>query len=93
MTYTLEDVDRAEAYIRSTRPDLLIARGDYDYSLSIANKPRHLAVVLFRVAREENGQSEVVTSLEEIKEICLLYGEKWTAEQMKKILAARVRTP
>lgn len=89
MSYSIKDVDAAEKIIRAERPDLVISRGDYDWSLSVASKPQGHGVILFQPEREENGQREISSTLEEVKNICFLLGDQWTAEQIEKITSNR----
>lgn len=86
MAYSLRDVDAAEALVRETRPETIIERGDYDWSLRIADKEwQSPGVILFQPRRDDIGQCEIRSSPEQIKDICFMLGSQWTQEQLNKI--------
>lgn len=88
MSYFIKDVDAAEALVRELRPETIISRGDYDWSLSIRDKHSNSAFILFRPKREDIGQSEIVSTLGEIRDLCFFFGGQWTAEEAAKFGAA-----
>lgn len=47
MSYTLKQVDEAEARIRRECPDAHVARTNYDWSLSVALPDKSAAIILF----------------------------------------------
>jgi hypothetical protein len=86
MSYSIKDVDAAEALVREIRPETLIQRGDYDWSLSIADKElTSPGFILFQPERGDIGQREISTPLDEIKDICFMLGSQWTPEQIAKM--------
>jgi hypothetical protein len=91
MPYSLKDVNDAEALVRSLRPEAIISRGDYDWSLSIMDKNSNAAFVLFQPQRDDTGQREISSTLDEIRDICFFMGGQWTAEEAAKIAAAARR--
>ena len=55
--YTIEDVNAAEARIRRECPDALVARTDYDWSLSVAKADRSKGFIVFRTSRPDRGRT------------------------------------
>jgi len=85
MTYSLKDVNAAEALVRKIRPNTIIQRGDYDWSLAIADKELTTsAIILFQPEREDIGQTEIKSSPETIRNACFMLGAQWTPEQISK---------
>lgn len=86
MSYSLKDVDAAEALIRSEHPDAIIERGDYDWSLSVADKDwQSPGIILFQPRRDDIGQPEIKSSTSFIKDFCFMFGSQWTPEQVTKL--------
>lgn len=59
--YTLDQVDRAERMIRTAVPGALFDRGDYGFTLAVANAARTKAFIVFRPGRDDIGQTEVIS--------------------------------
>jgi hypothetical protein len=85
MSYSLADVDAAVKYIREKRPETLISRGDYDWSLAVADKAKTKAIILFRCGDEL--QTEIKSSISEIAQILFWLGPQWTLDQIKALQA------
>lgn len=83
MAYSLNDVDAAEALIRKLRPDAIISRDDFDWSLSVKDKDSEIAIILFQNGDE--GRPERISTEEEIRDICFLMGSQWTAEEALRL--------
>lgn len=88
MSYTLQDVDAAEALIRSQCPSMPLSRGDYDWTLCISNRDKSAAVILFQCG--DDNRPEIKTDMEMIRDLCFLYGEQWTPLQIQTIKARAV---
>lgn len=80
MPYSMQDVDEAEALVRKIRPETLISRDDYDWTLVIKDKDSNFVVILFQCGDE--SRREITTSSDEIRDICFLLGSQWTPEQV-----------
>lgn len=88
MSYSMKDVDNAESLIRQLRPDIMISRGDYDWALSICDKDRTCAFIVFRP--EMDGRDEISSTLDQIRDLCFFFGSQWTAEEALRLgVAAR----
>lgn len=82
MPYSLQDVDAAEALIRELRPDADIWRGYDGMFLTVGDKDCNgLAIFIFRPRRDDLEEREIVSSEEEIRDICFWMGSQWTADE------------
>ena len=89
MSYSLKDVDDAEALIRELRPDAVVWRGYDGMMLTVGDKDcRGPAHYVFRPQRDDLGEVEIVRSMEEIRDLCFFLGGQWTAEEAARIAAA-----
>ncbi len=91
MSYSLKDVDEAEALVRSMRPETLISRDDYDWSLAVKDKDSTVAVILFQCGDET--RPEIRSSLDDVRNVCFWLGRQWTPEQIKILEKARPHQP
>jgi hypothetical protein len=70
--YLLSDVDAAERRIRAEVPGVLVARGDYDFALSVADAGKTMGFIVYRpLRRNDEGritQSAVVGDVSRIIE-------------------------
>lgn len=90
MTYTLKDVDDAEALVLAERPGTLTYRDDYDWGLVIrADENSTHAIILFQCG--DQYRPEIKSTPEEIRNICYWIGSQWTPEQIEKIKLTRGR--
>ena len=70
MTYTLKDVDYAEALVLAERPGTITMRSDYDWYLSIRDKDQdpRFAIILFKCA--DQYRPEIKSTPEQIRKAC-----------------------
>lgn len=91
MPYSLKDVDAAEALVLAIRPETLVERGDFDWSLSVRDKDSTYAVILFQPRFE--GQPEIKSTEEHIRNVCFMLGSQWTPEQIGQMTASHKDRP
>lgn len=69
MSYTVEDVDRAERAIREAAPDARIERGHYGFGLAVAHPTKRAAWIVFQPERSDAGLEEIRPGPDEIARI------------------------